>query len=147
MAMGGEWSAYWYNGHIYGSEIARGLDVWELVPSGLLSQNEINAAKSVQFPEANIQDQQKFVWPATFSLAGAYVDQLERGKSLPTERIAAIRLALRTAEQASGATRHEMLAALTTELEHEVQGAADPTRMTKLADAVQRLGESAVATR
>ena len=30
LVLGGDWSAYWYNGDIYGSEIARGLDIFEL---------------------------------------------------------------------------------------------------------------------
>src|SRR2546429_2618786 len=63
----GSWSAYWYNGYIYSSEIGRGLDVLELVPSGLLSQNEIDAAKLVHFAFLNVQDQPKLVWPASRS--------------------------------------------------------------------------------
>ncbi len=46
--MGGSWSAYWYNGVIVSSEIARGLDIFELTPSNFLTQNEIDAAKTVQ---------------------------------------------------------------------------------------------------
>jgi len=147
MAGGGEWSAYWYNGVIVGSEIARGLDIWELTPSGLLSQNEINAAKSVKFPEYNVQDQQQFVWPATYSLAGAYVDQLERAGSLPAARIASIRLALRRAERASGPAQQEMLAQLTGQLEHDVTATRDPARLTKLASTVRDLATTAVAAR
>ena len=33
LVLGGEWSAYWYNGYIYASEIARGLDVFQLTPT------------------------------------------------------------------------------------------------------------------
>src|SRR5215831_16623912 len=87
MAMGGSWSAYWYNGIIVSSEIARGLDIYELVPNPLISQNEIDAAKTVHFDSYNVQDQQKFVWPASFPLAKAYVDQLERSNGLPTAKI------------------------------------------------------------
>ena len=79
---GGYWSTYWYNGYIYGSEMARGLDVFELTPSPLLSQDELDAAKSVRFDYYNVQGQQKFVWPATVGLARAYLDQLERSKGL-----------------------------------------------------------------
>src|SRR5687768_4549207 len=75
MSSGGPWSVYWYNGVLVSSEIARGLDILELMPSGLLSQNEIEAAKSVRFDYFNPQGQQKFVWPASFALARAYVDQ------------------------------------------------------------------------
>ena len=48
LVSGGSWSVYWYNGLIVSSEIARGLDIYELLPSGLISQNEIDAAKTVQ---------------------------------------------------------------------------------------------------
>ena len=44
LILGGYWSAYWYNGHIYGSEIARGIDIFALTPSEFLSKNEIDAA-------------------------------------------------------------------------------------------------------
>ena len=68
---------------IVGSEIDRGLDVFELVPSPLLSQNEIDAAKTVKFDFYNAQEQQKFLWPPSFALAKAFVDQLERSNGLP----------------------------------------------------------------
>ena len=41
---GGYWSAYYYNGYIYGTEITRGLDVFKLLPSEHLSKEEINDA-------------------------------------------------------------------------------------------------------
>jgi hypothetical protein len=50
LVMGGHWSAYWYNGYIYGSEMARGLDIFELTPTESLTQNEIDAAKAVRMP-------------------------------------------------------------------------------------------------
>ena len=80
MVLGGYWSAYWYNGKIVGSEIERGLDVFELAPSAYLSQNEIDAAKTVHMDYLNVQGQPKLVWPASFALARAYVDQLERSQ-------------------------------------------------------------------
>jgi len=64
LVLGGAWSAYWYNGFIYSSEIARGLDVFELTPTKFLTQNEIDAAKTVQVTELNVQNQQKLAWPA-----------------------------------------------------------------------------------
>ena len=79
---GGSWSAYWYNGVIVSSEISRGLDIMELTPSGFISKNEIDAAKSVVLREFNAQNQPKFTWPASFALARAYVDQLERSNGL-----------------------------------------------------------------
>ena len=94
LADGGDWSAYWYNGYIVGSEIARGLDILELKPSGFISQNEIDAAKSVHFDELNVQGQPKLVWPPTFALARAYVDQLARSNGLSADQISTIRQGL-----------------------------------------------------
>jgi hypothetical protein len=98
LVLGGEWSAYWYNGYIYGSEIARGLDVFELTPSKFLTQNEIDAAKAIQVPELNVQDQQKIVWPAKLVVAKAYLDQLSRSDALPAKQIADLRNAIQSAE-------------------------------------------------
>ena len=58
MMMGCTWSAYWYNGVIVSSEIARCLDIYELVPNALISENELAAAKTVRLPYLNTQDQQ-----------------------------------------------------------------------------------------
>ena len=66
LVLGGDWSAYWYNGYIYASEIARGLDVFELTPTKFLTQNEIDAAKTVRVSELNVQNQQKIEWPANW---------------------------------------------------------------------------------
>ena len=80
--------SYWYNGQIIGSEMQRGLDIFELTPSAAISQNEIDAAKSVHFDFLNVQDQPKFVWPATFALSRSYTDQLERWKGLSADKVA-----------------------------------------------------------
>jgi hypothetical protein len=117
LASGGYWSAYWYNGMIVGSEIARGLDIFELTPSAHLSQNEIDAAKTVRFDRFNVQGQRRFVWPATFALARAYLDQLERSKGLASEDISAARDALAKAEKANDDTRREELTQLASRLE------------------------------
>ncbi|MBC8030186.1 MAG: hypothetical protein H7Z16_08750, partial [Pyrinomonadaceae bacterium] len=77
LILGGDWSAYWYNGRIYASEIARGLDIFELTPSKFLTQNEIDAAEAVRVAELNVQNQERFEWPRTLVVAKAYVDQLE----------------------------------------------------------------------
>ncbi|MGB4785837.1 MAG: hypothetical protein WAQ77_14060 [Candidatus Acidiferrum sp.] len=98
LVLGGEWAAYWYNGYIYGSEIARGLDVFELTPTKFLTQNEIDAAKTVRVPELNVQNQQKIEWPAQLVVAKAYVDQLSRSQALPADRIAALQKAIQSAE-------------------------------------------------
>ncbi|HET7106846.1 MAG TPA: hypothetical protein VFI38_08550 [Candidatus Acidoferrum sp.] len=98
LVLGGEWSAYWYNGYIYGSEIARGLDVFELTPGKLLTQNEIDAAKSVHVDYLNVQNQQKIVWPSSLVVAKAYLDQLSRSSALPAKQIASLRGAIQIAE-------------------------------------------------
>src|SRR5215813_201710 len=98
LVLGGDWSAYWYNGYIYGSEIARGLDVFELTPSKFLTQNEIDAAKSVKVSELNVQNQQKLEWPAKLIVARAYLDQLSRSQALPPDKIATLQQAIQSAE-------------------------------------------------
>ncbi len=142
MESGGSWSAYWYNGVIVSSEIARGLDIYQLEPSDFISQNEIDAAKTVKFDYFNTQGQQKFIWPASFALAGAYVDQLERSGALSADRIASVRQALAGAESASGAARQEVLNALATELDGEAGGSGDPAKVQLLAGAVRDLAAS-----
>jgi hypothetical protein len=99
LVLGGDWSAYWYNGYIYGSEIARGLDVFQLTPTKFLTQDEIDAAKTVRVDELNVQNQQKIEWPATLVVAKAYVDQLSRSQALPAKRIAELQKAIRSAEK------------------------------------------------
>ncbi|MCB1025579.1 MAG: hypothetical protein KDB79_14375 [Acidobacteria bacterium] len=98
LILGGSWSAYWYNGNIYSSEISRGLDILELTPSKYLSQNEIDAAKSVRVNELNVQNQQKIVFPKSMAVTKAYIDQLERAKTVSPERIASLREDVRKAE-------------------------------------------------
>src|SRR5216110_545770 len=137
MAMGGSWSAYWYNGVIVSSEIARGLDIYELVPNGLITENELAAAKSVQLEYFNTQDQPKFVWPASFTVARAYLDQVARSNGLAPERLAATRAALARAERLSGVQRREALLQLATQLDGDAQGA--PGRLRTLAAEVRDL--------
>jgi LVIVD repeat-containing protein len=136
---GGYWSAYWYNGHIVGSEISRGLDVFDLQPSAYLSQNEIDAAKSVHFDQLNVQDQPKIVWPASFVVARAYVDQLVRRNGIARDRSSEIAAALDRAEKASGADRRTALSQLATQLQSDASGASDQARVRKLADVVSEL--------
>ena len=97
---------------IVSSEIARGLDVFELMPSAFISQNEIDAAKTVHFDYLNAQGQPKFVWPPSFALARAYVDQLERSKGLGEADLASARKTLDRAEKGSATERHMALSGL-----------------------------------
>ncbi|MEI6740934.1 MAG: hypothetical protein WCK74_11555, partial [Gemmatimonadaceae bacterium] len=141
LANGGVWSAYWYNGYIYGSEISRGLDVWALTPSAFLSQNEIDAAKTVKFEYFNAQEQPKLVWPASFSLAKAYVDQLARGNGLAAARTTAIMKELDRAQKLSGDAQKSALSTLAGQVAGDAAGAADAPRVRMLADAVRALAK------
>jgi hypothetical protein len=135
----GSWSAYWYNGRIYSSEISRGLDIYELTPSPALTANEIEAAKTVQWKELNVQDQPKIVWPTTFVLAKAYVDQLERDHGLAADRTTAIMQDLNSAEHSSGSARKDKLSKLGSELDGYAGSASDPNKVRMLAKTVHDL--------
>ena len=139
LELGGYWSTYWYNGFIYGSEITRGLDVFELQPSGFITQNEIDAAKSVKLDYFNTQGQVKFSWPASYSLARAYLDQLERSKGMDAGKITDARAELAQAEQASGAKESRILTQLVSRLERDVNGAGDQTKVQMLAGTLREL--------
>jgi len=137
LILGGDWSAYWYNGYIYGSEIARGLDVFELTPTQFLTQNEIDAAKTVQVNELNVQNQQKLEWPRKLVVAKAYVDQLERSHALPADQIASLRSAIEKAESSSlNKSSLEKLKGMTPSLEKSAASAseADARRLNGLAE-------------
>jgi hypothetical protein len=133
--LGGFWSAYWYNGYIYGSEIARGVDVFKLTPSKFLTQNEINAAGQVHYDELNVQNQPKIVWPSNFIVARAYVDQLARGHALAPERIAAVNAAI----DKGGADLIAIAASLDKDAS-EAKTPADADRMRALAAIMKERG-------
>jgi hypothetical protein len=137
LGLGGSWSAYWYNGAIISSEIVRGLDIFELTPSAFISQNEIDAAKTIHLDYLNTQGQPHLVWPPSFALARAYVDQLERSNGLPSTRIAAVRLALKNAESVSGAKRARALKTLAIRLDRDAAGSHDRAKVRTLAAAVR----------
>jgi len=139
LTLGGSWSVYWYNGAIVSSEIQRGLDIFELVPSAFISQNEIDAAKSVHLDYLNTQGQPKLVWPASFALSRAYVDQLERSRGLSASRIAAVRASLASAETAAGGSRATALAAIATQLDADAAGSSDAAKVRLLAGSVRSL--------
>ena len=143
LVLGGSWSVYWYNGAIVSSEIARGLDVTELTPSEFISQNEIDAAKTVHLDYLNAQGQPKMVWPPSFALARAYVDQLERNKCLSADRISAVRQSLSSAERAAGAQRKDALSSLATALDKDAQTSCDRAKVGKLSGAVRDLANVA----
>jgi hypothetical protein len=137
--IGGSWGAYYYNGLIYSSELARGFDILELVPSDKLSANEIAAAKLVHFDEFNPQSQPEIVWPAAFPVVRSYLDQLVRGNGLAAARTRAIDAALTSAESKTGAQRASALTALATAVDRDVRGAKDAARVRAMAKAIRDL--------
>jgi hypothetical protein len=150
LVLGGYWSAYWYNGAIYGSEISRGVDVFRLKPSDALSQHEIDAARSIQFDEVNTQVQKTIVWPATLAVTMAYVDQLTRSKGIQPQLAKAVRDAMERADRTragSGSRASAVVRDLTSvaaELEKNAAGASgrDVLRLRALADTMKRRAES-----
>jgi hypothetical protein len=139
LILGGYWSSYWYNGHIYASEIQRGLDVFRLTPSEHLSQNEIDAANLVRFDRFNPQDQKKIVWPTRFVVARAYLDQLVRNDGLRRIWAAPIYRELTRAEGLRGQARRTALTRLATQLDADALRAGDSARVRALAAVVRDL--------
>jgi hypothetical protein len=139
MANGGSWSVYWYNGVLVSSEIARGLDIFELTPSAHVTQNEIDAAHTVRLDYFNAQGQPRFVWPASFALARAYVDQLERSSGLDAGRIAMLRQDLASAESASGSARSSQLQRMAAQLDGVAGASSDAAKVRMLVQAVHNL--------
>ena len=135
----GSWAGYWYNGYIVSSEIGRGLDILELLPSPQLSANEIAAAKLVHFDQLNVQDQPQLAWPPSFVVARAYLDQLERTRGLAAARVAAVRASLARAERLGGGARRDALTRLAGELDRDAGTATDTTKTRMLAAEVRRL--------
>jgi hypothetical protein len=138
LVLGGDWSAYWYNGAIYGSEIARGLDVFELTPTKFLTQNEIDAAKTVRVGTLNVQNQQKIEWSSSLAVAKAYLDQLQRSQALPAGQIESLQKAIKSAEDSHMSSgKVAALKGMATSVEQSAASAkspADAKRMHALAD-------------
>ena len=143
---GGYWSTYWYNGVIVSSDEQRGLDVHELTPSQYLSQNEIDAARTVRYEQFNAQEQPHTVWPPSFPLARAYLDQLERNGGLAANRLSDIRNALNAAERGGCGGRNAALAALAPSVKGDVAGALDKGRVELVSRAITDLSKSACTT-
>ena len=98
LVIGGLWSTYWYNGSTYGSELARGFDVWGLTPTDELSENEIEAAEEVQVGRLNVQHQDKVEWDPSFAVVRSFIDQLERSGDASDRTIDRINRAVDLAE-------------------------------------------------
>jgi hypothetical protein len=111
MVSGGYWSTYYYNGFIYAGELSRGFDVFRLIPTQHLSQNEIDAAAQIRVGESNVQGQMKVVWEPTVAVARTYLDQLMRNNAIRADRAVSVAGALDRIE-GSGAQRAEALTQL-----------------------------------
>jgi hypothetical protein len=142
LILGGDWSAYWYNGYIYGSEIARGLDVFQLTPTPNLTQHEIDAAKLVHFDTLNVQDQPQISWPNSLVVAQAYLDQLARSQALPAKQIAALSKQIDKAERshlkAKDVAKLGKMAPAVTANAAAAKDPADAKRMTALAGILEK---------
>ncbi|HJO39405.1 MAG: hypothetical protein QGF21_10640 [Vicinamibacterales bacterium] len=142
--MGGYWSSYWYNGHVYGAEISRGIDVFRLTPSEHLSANEIAAAEQVELGEFNAQNQRVITWEPTTAVAKAYVDQLARQNGLRVAHLTTLDNALRRIErdQADGELLDE-LDELATQLDSDASALpGSAARLHALADTLRGLSAS-----
>jgi hypothetical protein len=137
--IGGSWGAYYWNGLVYSSELARGFDVVELLPTDKLSANELAAAKLVKFVQYNPQSQPKIVWPAAFPVVRSYLDQLVRDNGLAAARTTAIASALNAAGKESGAGRGKSLSTLATQVEADAKGAKDAAKVRAMAGAIKAL--------
>ncbi len=137
---GGYWSTYWYNGQIYGAEISRGIDVFELVAGEHLSEAEIAAAKLATLDEFNAQMQPRFTWPAAVPVARAYLEQLVRHGGILQERASQVEGVL------SGNAPAARLNAVADALEADVQGirearlGGDADKLAALAEVLRGLG-------
>jgi hypothetical protein len=138
---GGHWSAYWYNGLIYGSEISRGLDVWELTPSEHISKNELEAAKLVTYAYFNAQEQPQAVWPAAFVVARAYTDQMARNSAVPKTWLDGVLAQLAAAEKAKGGARSTALNALAAQLDKDAAASPESARVQALSGVVKGLAK------
>ncbi len=134
--LGGFWSAYYYRGKIYGTEIARGLDVLELTPSDQLSANEIAAASLANYGAAfNPQDQHPVTWPSVPVVARAYADQMRRAGTLDAGFDARLTAALKDADArlSAGAKDAALAASLRALAAESGAGGRDAMRSAALA--------------
>jgi hypothetical protein len=147
LMLGGYWSTYWFNGYIFGTEIARGLDIFELAPSEHLTANEIAAARLAEYEEFNTQSQPRVTWPAATPVALAYLDQLTRNQGIRLERAEAVSAALRGfGDTGAPAGRSVDLTKLAGQLEEDARAVEEGTergdsrRLRLLASTLRALG-------
>jgi len=143
LIIGGYWSTYWYNGNIYASEIARGFDVFKLLPSEFLSQNELAAATLIRSTEFNPQGQKRIEWPASSLVGRAYLDQLTRSKTITSARAKTVSDAFERMDKARGGNNateaKARLSALAAEFERDASAAPplEAKRMKALASTLK----------
>jgi hypothetical protein len=145
LILGGYWSAYWFNGFVYGSEISRGIDVFRLTPSEHLTPNEIEAASLVRTEELNTQQQARVVWPPAPAVARAYLDQLVRSKAIQPDHARTINAALdssesvRTGKEKNAAAVLDQLDGLARQLDADAGGMTgrDAARLRALSAALK----------
>ncbi len=145
LIVGGYWSTYWYNGNLYGSEISRGMDIFKLLPTQYLSQNEIDAATQWRVAEFNAQNQPLVKYEPTTAVAKSYLDQLNRTKGISAERAKAVTdgLAkvdeLRTGKERSAAAALTALDAVADQVAADAKAAKgrDAIRLQSLSDTLK----------
>ena len=149
LVMGGYWSAYWYDGFIYGTEIARGLDVLELLPSEHVTANEIEAASLIAPDLFNAQQQRLIEWPSHPAVARAYVDQLQRDDAIAAARSQALSAALDRADElieseSKDAEAARTLESLASEIASDSSSASgrSRTRMESLAETLEGIART-----
>ena len=150
LILGGYWSTYWYDGKIYGTEIARGVDVLSLVPSEYLSENEIAAAQIADQRDVfNPQQQFQVSWPAEPVVARAYIDQLERSDSLSASALSELNALLESASsQLENGANDDALAAQLEALAANLDGdGANPVTMKRLVKLAETLNGIATKLR
>ena len=141
LQLSGQWATYWYNGYLYGSEIGRGLDIFELQPSPYLSRNEIEAAKLIHVDQLNAQNQEALSWPASFVVSRALLDQLLRNDGLRKNWVDLVSRQLDDAERMKGPERQRALTTLADQLDRDVKTSSDAKRVAALAASVRAIAK------
>ncbi len=118
--IGGLWSTYWYNGRIFGTELARGFDSFRLLRSAHMSRDEIAAASQVRQTEFNAQHQTRITWQPSFEVVGAHFDQAVRGRLLRPGIAIAVGVVIETAEHLHGKVPNKVVRALLETARHKV---------------------------
>ena len=145
LMLGGYWSTYWFDGYIYGAEIARGLDIFALTASDHLSANEIEAALLAEYGEFNTQAQPRISWPAATPVARAYLDQMARNDGIDPDRARAVEEVLSRVD--GGEAPSEELASLAEVIDSDAQAAesadsaGDARRLRMLAETLRGMAE------